>query len=322
MAPENFRKFVSKLHFIRNHGADTVYQPLKRERIQIVTIQPGEFDDKIIIGLAHAKFSARKHPKYEALSYVWGSSSNRKRIHIAGVPNGSLEVTHNLYVALKYLRYVDKSRTMWIDAICIIQENNVEKSLQVALMCDIYRLADRVVFWLGPEANDDYMGLCSRLEAFVRTLCQDDFAELRDPPLPSRSNFEADKQYLTDLVLGRHDHNDISIEDRVFLNRVSNSLNYRRIFETPEEHIGLGTLSAKLGDQIIVIIGCAVAKLVRPLPNGEFSVVGACYTCGISYGEALLGQLPDGIKIIHRLNKESGVWKPEFKNTKTGGITL
>jgi Heterokaryon incompatibility protein (HET) len=42
---------------------------------------------------------------------------------------------------------------MWIDAICIHQKDDLEKGPQVALMGDIYRLADRVVVWLGPEAD-------------------------------------------------------------------------------------------------------------------------------------------------------------------------
>lgn len=61
--------------------------------------------------------------------------------------------------------------------------------------------------------------------------------------------------------------------------------------------------------------------LVRPLPNGEFNVVGACYTCGISYGEALLGQLPDDFKRVHQLVEATGAWKPVFSNSTTGEVT-
>ena len=38
---------------------------------------------------------------------------------------------------------------MWIDAICINQKDDDEKSTQVALMRDIYHFADEVIVWLG-----------------------------------------------------------------------------------------------------------------------------------------------------------------------------
>jgi hypothetical protein len=43
---------------------------------------------------------------------------------------------------------------MWVDVICIDQSNDVKKGPQVAIMGEIYRLAERVVVWLGPEENE------------------------------------------------------------------------------------------------------------------------------------------------------------------------
>ena len=44
---------------------------------------------------------------------------------------------------------MDDSTPLWIDAICISQTDNAEKALQIPRMGDIYRLANRVVAWLG-----------------------------------------------------------------------------------------------------------------------------------------------------------------------------
>jgi len=41
---------------------------------------------------------------------------------------------------------------MWIDAICINQGDDEEKSKQVTRMRDVYKLARRVVVWLGGKA--------------------------------------------------------------------------------------------------------------------------------------------------------------------------
>lgn len=46
---------------------------------------------------------------------------------------------------------------MWIDSICIDQGNTDEQSDQVVRMKDIYRLADRVVIWLGPAGPDTHL---------------------------------------------------------------------------------------------------------------------------------------------------------------------
>jgi len=87
---------------------------------------------------------------YEALSYVWGSPENRRSIRVNG---SELLVTENLYAALLHLRNAYLARVIWIDAICIDQENHHEKKRQIQLMSKIYGLAQRVVVWLG-EATD------------------------------------------------------------------------------------------------------------------------------------------------------------------------
>ena len=64
-------------------------------------------------------------------------------------------MTQNLATALVYLRHNSEPRVLWIDALCINQEDMEERNSQVARMADIFRLADRVVVWLGPESEED-----------------------------------------------------------------------------------------------------------------------------------------------------------------------
>ena len=49
---------------------------------------------------------------------------------------------------------------LWIDAICLNQEDDEEKSKQVPRMSDIYSLAEEVIFWLGrnPPGEDEAIG--------------------------------------------------------------------------------------------------------------------------------------------------------------------
>ncbi|EPE03851.1 HET domain-containing protein [Ophiostoma piceae UAMH 11346] len=108
-------------------------------------------------------------PSFEAVSYVWGSADNPVSIDVAFSPSGKpclnddftrltwkhLSVRRNLYDALNYLRLQDQTRVLWIDAICVNQANDAEKSDQIVRMADIYNLAFRVLSWLGPESSDD-----------------------------------------------------------------------------------------------------------------------------------------------------------------------
>ncbi|KAK6829065.1 hypothetical protein RU639_003700 [Aspergillus parasiticus] len=83
---------------------------------------------------------------YEALSYTWGSTEIVESVQMNGKILG---VTLNLYLALQHLRLQDEDRILWVDGICIDQANHKERGHQVRHMGDIYKQAERVLFWLG-----------------------------------------------------------------------------------------------------------------------------------------------------------------------------
>jgi hypothetical protein len=87
---------------------------------------------------------------YEALSYVWGRSEKKLRVFMHGC---SFDVTDNLYAALLELRNHTMERTMWVDAMCIDQDNQKEKECQIQIMARIYNQANIVIVWLGEAAE-------------------------------------------------------------------------------------------------------------------------------------------------------------------------
>jgi hypothetical protein len=93
---------------------------------------------------------------YEALSYVWGGSDKPKSIFI---DNQYLAVTLNLHVALLRLRDRGIPRFIWVDAVCINQEDEQEKEHQIQSMAKIYGKASRVIVWLGERADDSDVAL-------------------------------------------------------------------------------------------------------------------------------------------------------------------
>ncbi|KAI1738100.1 HET-domain-containing protein [Xylaria scruposa] len=122
--------------------------------VRLATILPGNFNDDLVVKIEARQFLIDDPPPYEALSYVWGSEDDKQPIQITNQASTTLHITRNLAVALRGLRLVDRPRDMWVDAICINQFNNDEKNLQVERMGEIYRLASRVIAWLGPEEDD------------------------------------------------------------------------------------------------------------------------------------------------------------------------
>ena len=88
-------------------------------------------------------------PSYEALSYMWGEPDD---LGIQIWVNGSLfAVRENLWHALQVLRLKERGEDtgLWIDALCINQDDFGERGHQVGFMGEIFQRAKRVLVWLG-----------------------------------------------------------------------------------------------------------------------------------------------------------------------------
>lgn len=129
------------------------YQPLhSANAIRILYLDEADDLDAPVVGrLEEHEFNpAESHiPEYIAVSYVWGSTepSNLRDIfiHVEGGKLQCVAVTSNCDLMLKQMRQQRKG--VWVDAICIDQKSNADKSAQVALMKDIYYHAPRVAIW-------------------------------------------------------------------------------------------------------------------------------------------------------------------------------
>ena len=90
-------------------------------------------------------------PAFTALSYVWGQSDGRTDCTVL-CNNCVIEITPNCRDALLTLRrrHGTLPLTIWVDSICINQDNKDEKVSQIGLVKDIYTYARPVFLWLGP----------------------------------------------------------------------------------------------------------------------------------------------------------------------------
>jgi hypothetical protein len=146
-------------------SATYVHKPLDKAHIRLITLIPGQ--DTIQISIGQAPFSTITFPRYEALSYTWGDPTKlvdsvevisecttveRKKPlsqEQTSTPTKLISSCHipcdgEPSLALLHLRG-NESRVLWIDAICINQNNPYEKSREIRKMGDIFRNAQRVV---------------------------------------------------------------------------------------------------------------------------------------------------------------------------------
>lgn len=123
--------------------------------MRLLNLSPGVFSDDLHVELNQVLLE-EEMSGYEALSYVWGPQAGLAPLLVGSARKQNILVTQNLATALRHLRFADKHRILWVDAVCIDQSNLTERGFQVALMSDVYRLAYRVVVWLGPEEDDSF----------------------------------------------------------------------------------------------------------------------------------------------------------------------
>jgi Heterokaryon incompatibility protein (HET) len=148
-------------------SADNKYQysPLSdTDDSRLLHIQPGRKHDKIKCTLSSVSFASK--PAYKALSYTWGTDGNTHTIECDGK---LLPVRANLYSALQRFREKSQVCTIWVDAICINQENPPERSQQVRNMRRVYASASQAVIWLGDEIETDSEAF-SFINAFEKAL--------------------------------------------------------------------------------------------------------------------------------------------------------
>jgi hypothetical protein len=88
-------------------------------------------------------------PDFFALSYCWGHDTNKVTV----LCNGQrCQISSNLAAALDVIRHSTyKEKWMWINQICINQNNQSECKHQVQLMKGIYQRAVRTLILLGPD---------------------------------------------------------------------------------------------------------------------------------------------------------------------------
>ncbi|KAI1818615.1 hypothetical protein GGS20DRAFT_195870 [Poronia punctata] len=123
--------------------------------IRLVTLLPGESAEPVHCQLYEKRLTPTL--SYKALSYSWHDGDKAPDVPIICNSN-PVYVSANLHAALRRLRSPLCPLAIWIDAICINQHDEAERSHQVSLMRDIYQNSREVLIWLGESGPLDDMG--------------------------------------------------------------------------------------------------------------------------------------------------------------------
>lgn len=138
------------------------YVPLQKDDeirlLELIPVVEEGGDNTTLRGrIVHARLSDM--PQYASLSYCWNdeaytSAAATKTNTVLDLgSDGILVLTPNLFAGLRSAQrkgHFD-SRLFWVDQICINQQDLTEKSIQVALMKDIYKEAAFVLIWIGDD---------------------------------------------------------------------------------------------------------------------------------------------------------------------------
>ncbi|KAH7088774.1 heterokaryon incompatibility protein-domain-containing protein [Paraphoma chrysanthemicola] len=149
--------------------------PNPATHIRLLVLFACEEEDVVDIQISLISVPFLDAPAYHAVSYTWGDHSSEEDITICNSDNGDskdrsnncrrMTVRKSCANVLRQLAHFKTAKYYWVDAICIDQINDTEKSYQVAMMGEIFSRADCVLSCVGMH-KDDSKFMANTLRSF------------------------------------------------------------------------------------------------------------------------------------------------------------
>ncbi|KAH8882092.1 hypothetical protein GQ53DRAFT_847849 [Thozetella sp. PMI_491] len=163
------------------------YRPLAPRQIRFFELFEGSGADPLMGKVHYTSLDAIDRGSYQALSYVWGLAPNKLAAFSLDTGEGIVDITPSLHLALRRFRRPKGPLWLWVDAICINQDDDMEKTLQLPLMSEIFRNASEVIGWLGPDEDngEQAMRILSGFCSTPGSNAEDDGKAKPDSTLPA-----------------------------------------------------------------------------------------------------------------------------------------
>lgn len=135
------------------------YEPLIAEdAVRVLVLEAAdEFESPLRCSIIQSRRESQSRSasgcEYSAVSYTWGDCKLSHRLFVRHDAQSwrCLHVTASVNSLLRHLRVSYKPMLLWIDAVCLNQRDETEKTQQIPLMGRIYSDAKQVHIWLGDD---------------------------------------------------------------------------------------------------------------------------------------------------------------------------
>jgi hypothetical protein len=151
---------------------------------------------------------------YTAVSYAWGTAPRSRKFKLRN--QGYILITPSLEAAIGKIALADDSESdlIWIDQVCIDQENVAEREQQVSLMHTLYRKATNVMIWLGEE--DDGSNRVTKMVQLVSKLA-------------GQHHLKAEQRWALEALMSGNDSSLFNLKEL-------NWDTYKKLFPKPKDH--------------------------------------------------------------------------------------
>ena len=137
---------------------------------------------------------AQNHPNFEVISYLWGPKCSEDEPISVECDGQFIDTSPNLIVALQTICHQSKRQFLWIDAVCINQQDRDEQSSQLLMSHRIISMARSVIVYVNSASESTRAAL--RLASQLITAHRTAFGHVRSPLLFTTTNqFEMIQRY-------------------------------------------------------------------------------------------------------------------------------
>jgi hypothetical protein len=142
------------------HTPPYQYKTILPTEIRLLRLSPRRLQSSLFLALKIMPLEKvlKENFEFQALSYAWGNDTLECIVQLGDITRPSealnaadpiadskgstkyraFSIRQNLYYALQRIRLLDRYSWIWVDAICINQSDDNEKSQQIPKMPDIY----------------------------------------------------------------------------------------------------------------------------------------------------------------------------------------
>ncbi|WAO91061.1 HET domain-containing protein [Fusarium falciforme] len=255
--------------------------------------------------------SLHDQPDYVALSYVWGAPSPTDLL--IDIDDHPFQVRESLFQAIRALVSDTKIR-IWIDQICINQNDNTEKEQQVQLMSKIYSQARMVVGWLGDEADESDLAIVSF--SYITRISRE--AMVEDPklsPPPHELSSKNHAELISDIINpvgGKLGRACAALVQRPWFRRL---WIVQEMALAKELELRCGTSSIS-GDEFFT----AIASLFSAITDSASTAIGAIYGSALKLGQLREQTFTGPCESFPHLLQKICAWECEKPQDRLNGL--